>query len=137
MYFRSVNRLIEVTELYALLNILSIMVTVAYISDRFSSTIQTSNGNSVSSGSSVRKFTGFIYFYSFCQLLVATKTVDKNPKYFYSLIFDLSGAARWKMLPFGIFECYMSFTLASLLLFYVLLYLSYLKTSRTCVHLLW
>jgi len=103
---------------------------------RFSSRIQNMAATPVSTGSSVRKITAFSYFYAGCQLLISIQTLDKNPKFYYSLLFDLNGFPRWKFLPFGIIESYMSYCGATVLLFYTLLYLAYLRITWTSLLLL-
>jgi len=80
------------------------------------------------SKSAVRKFTYAIYVYPLMQFFIASETAYKNPKYFISL-FGFKKVARWKLIPFGIFESFMSFSGGSLLLIYVIFFLIYVKTN--------
>jgi len=100
------------------------------------SSYKTENTDSIEAGSSVKKFSTFCYFYSGCQLLASIQTLDTNPKYYYTQLFDLKGVARWKLLPIGILECYMSYCVGVKFLFYILVYLSYVKITRSCLDLL-
>jgi hypothetical protein len=100
----------------------------------FSASIERAGG--LASKSSVPKFTDFIYFYSTVQLLIALQTVQANPKYYYPFIFNLTGVPKWKLIPIGVLESMMSFTLALKMIFYVLFYLSYVKSSISCIELL-
>ena len=81
------------------------------------------------SKSSVKKFTYSLYFYSACQLFIATRTMDTNPKYLFSLL-GLTKVAKWKLIPLGAFESFMSVSIASILLFNVTFFLAYVKSTQ-------
>lgn len=84
----------------------------------------------------VGKFIKFIAVpvncYSLSQLFVSYRNMD-NPKYIYGLVFNLETVPRWKLFPFAIFECYVSFSAGSIMLFYIMLVIVYLKSTKWCL----
>lgn len=73
-----------------------------------------------------------VYCYSLCQLVVSYRNLD-NPKYIYGLIFNLKTVPRWKLFPFAIFECYLSFTAASIMMFYIIIIIVHVKSTKWCL----
>jgi len=84
----------------------------------------------------VRKITYAIYLYFFAQFFIALRQLDKNPKYVFTLT-GIKGMARWKLLPLAVFECYMSFTISTCYLFYIVVFVIYLRTTNLCLRITW
>ncbi len=86
-------------------------------------------------GAGVQKFTIFIYIYSASQFFIALKSLDTNPKYFYSLT-GRSVDSRWKLIPLALFESCMSASIASAMLFYLIFFVSYVTLTKKCIDIL-
>jgi len=76
--------------------------------------------------SSPRVSTYAIYAYCFFNFYIALKAIPSNPKYWYSLT-GILGLSPWKLAPLAMFESYMSFLGASVMLLYIIFYLFYVK----------
>ena len=86
--------------------------------------------------SAARKFSCGIYIYSFVQFFVAMRTLDKNPKYLFTLT-GITVVRRYKLIPLALLESYMSFYVGSLELLYVMFFLAYVKSTEICLCIIW
>jgi len=97
---------------------------------------QAGDGDKSTVTSSSRVFTYAIYAYCFLNFFIALKAIPSNPKYWFSLT-GIRGLAPWKLVPFAMFESYMSFLGASIMLLYIIFYLCYVKSTSLCLEILW
>jgi len=64
--------------------------------------------------------------------LISIPTLETNPKYWFSLL-GTRGTPKWKLIPFGAFESYMSAAVCSMTLFYAFLVMAYVMLSKNCL----